>query len=69
MTGYTPSPRKNSTSSFPGSATATCKHWEFRCRRPLLHASDTATSQKVAIVNESFVRHYFGGAPPRLGTM
>ena len=27
------------------------------------NAADTATSQKVAIVNESFVRHYFGGNP------
>jgi predicted permease len=30
-------------------------------------ASDTATSQKVAIVNESFARHFFGGASAALG--
>ena len=29
--------------------------------------SDTATSQKVAIVNESFARHFFGGASAALG--
>jgi predicted permease len=30
-------------------------------------ASDTATSQKVAIVNESFARHYFGGVAGAIG--
>jgi predicted permease len=30
-------------------------------------ASDTATSMKVAIVNESFARHFFGGAGAALG--
>ena len=30
-------------------------------------ASDTATSQRVAVVNESFAKHYFGGAQQALG--
>jgi predicted permease len=30
-------------------------------------ASDTATSQRVAIVNESFAKHYFGSVPSALG--
>jgi predicted permease len=30
-------------------------------------AADTATAQKVAIVNESFVRHYFSGTAAALG--
>jgi putative ABC transport system permease protein len=29
--------------------------------------SDTATSQRVAVVNESFAKHYFGGAQQALG--
>ena len=29
--------------------------------------ADTATSQRVAVVNESFARHYFGGAQQALG--
>ncbi len=33
----------------------------------LFQNSDTATSQKVAIVNESFVRHYFAGPQAALG--
>lgn len=32
-------------------------------------ASDTATSQKVAVVNESFARHFFGGANAASVTM
>ena len=31
------------------------------------NAGDTATSQKVAIVNESFAKHFFGGAGAALG--
>jgi putative ABC transport system permease protein len=31
------------------------------------NAGDTATSQRVAIVNESFAKHYFGGAQQALG--
>jgi predicted lysophospholipase L1 biosynthesis ABC-type transport system permease subunit len=31
------------------------------------NASDTATSQRVAVVNESFAKHYFGGAQQALG--
>ena len=30
-------------------------------------AGDTATSQRVAVVNESFAKHYFGGAQQALG--
>jgi putative ABC transport system permease protein len=31
------------------------------------NTSDTATSQRVAVVNESFAKHYFGGAQEALG--
>ena len=31
------------------------------------NGSDTATSQRVAVVNESFAKHYFGGAQQALG--
>ena len=31
------------------------------------NAGDTATSQRVAVVNESFAKHYFGGAQKALG--
>ena len=33
----------------------------------VFNASDTATSQRVAVVNESFAKHYFGGAQQALG--
>ena len=33
------------------------------------NAGDTATSQREAVVNESFARHYFGGAQHALGRM
>jgi putative ABC transport system permease protein len=35
----------------------------------VFNASDTATSQRVAVVNESFAKHYFGGAQQALGRM
>jgi putative ABC transport system permease protein len=33
----------------------------------VFNASDTATSQRVAVVNESFAKHYFGGPQQALG--
>ncbi len=33
----------------------------------VFNTSDTATSQRVAVVNESFAKHYFGGAQQALG--